>query len=359
MILKGYQALTFKDGTSLYLSYLNKIYVINLLTSKIEELFRFDSDLFTLLSSFSSVLRRLFRKDIRLSAKIDNENIILIKDSYIYKFNSDKKLIESKFKLPRGSRPLNITSVKSLAGFNDGVYFGEYFSNPKKESVKIFQYVNDNLKVVYEFPKGTMNHIHNLVVDHYRECIWLLAGDIGDSSAIYQIKNNFSTVERVVYGKQQYRSCVAFTISEGLLYATDSQYETNSIRLLNNIAGDWSSDHICDINGPSIFGCQLQEKFYFSTSVEGLNSGNLLQQIIRNKRGPGVKKNQSEIISGNLTDGFKVIYSNKKDIWPFLLFQFGNIIFPTGDNLSKKLIFTNIALQKNDFSTKIIQNEIL
>src|SRR5690606_22317341 len=148
--------------------------------------------------------------------------------------------------------PLQITKIEDLKGFNNGIYFGEYFGNPLKSSVKILQYKDNALDEVFVFPPGIINHIHNLVVDKYRDCIWLLAGDTDDSAAIYKIQNNFKDIERVVYGKQIYRSCVLFPLETGLLYATDSQYQTNSIRLLSRKAAGWESEHVFDINGPCI-----------------------------------------------------------------------------------------------------------
>lgn len=359
MLLKKYQVLAFKDADTLLISKLNKVYTFNIESNEINEIFRFKSDLFTVLSSYSSVLRRLFRKDFRLGLKINNENLLLVKDKCIYRLDLESNRLVGKVSPERGTRPLNITKVESLNGFDDGVYFGEYFTNPLKSSVKIYKYGYDNqLKVVYEFSAGLMNHIHNLVVDKYRDCIWVLAGDTDDGAAIFQIKDNFKSVERIVFGKQKYRSCVLFPLEDGLLYATDSQYEGNSIRFLTKKRDKWESLHLSDINGPCIYGTKIKNNFYFSTAVEGLNSGNIFQQLVRNQRGPGVKRNQSEIICGNKEIGFKTIYSNKKDILPYFLFQFGNIFFPTGENLSKKLFFTVIALKNNDFSTEILENEI-
>jgi hypothetical protein len=359
IVIKKMIALTFINKSELIVSKLNKLYIFNLQSERLIEVFRFETSFFTFLSSFSSVLRRLFRKDIRLALNLDDDSLLLVKDKNIYCFDKKSNIIKSRVALPRGSRPLNFTKIDSLEGFADGIYFGEYFTNPCKLAVKIFKYSIDNgLQEVYEFPEGTMNHIHNLVVDKYRNCLWLLAGDTDEAASIYQIKDNFKSIVRVVYGQQVFRSCVLFPIQEGLLYATDSQYEKNSIRLLKEIGRNtWVSEHVFNLNGPCIFGARISGTYFFSTSVEGLNNGNFLQQFIRNKRGPGIVKNQSDIIAGNLKMGFKTVYSNGKDIFPFVLFQFGNIIFPTGDNESDKLIFTNVALKKNDCSTILLNYE--
>ena len=354
-LLRKYQVLTGKDKKSIYLSKLNRIYLYDTDKQQLKLIYAFKPDFTTLLSKFSPVLRRLLRRDIRYACKIDEENLLIIKDKTIYRFNTASYRMESEILLTRGSRPLNIVKIESIKGFSNGIYFGEYFHNPNKTKVKIYQYKNDDLKEVYEFADGTIDHIHNIIPDSYLECVWILTGDTESSAAIYQATNDFQSVKCILKGDQKFRSCVGFPIKEGFLYATDSQFEQNTIRLLSKENGIWSSTELHKINGPCIYGTRIGEKFFFSTSVEGINSGNLITQYLRNKKGPGIIKNQSEIISGSIQTGFKRIYFNEKDIYPFILFQFGNILFPTGDNLLPYLFFTNIALKKNDFSTNILE----
>lgn len=360
MILKNCFVLTFKNENTLFISNINKIYELNINNLELNVVFTFKSDFLCWLSYRSSILRRLFRKDIRIAIKMDSDNLLLVKDNFFYRVDLVSKKILAKVKLLRGSRPLNMTKISELNGFDDGIYFGEYFTNPSKKNVKIYKYTNsDELQCVYEFPEGELNHIHNIVVDHKRNCLWLLSGDTGKSAAIYKITDNFRNVERIVYGKQIYRSCVLFPLESGLLYATDSQYESNSIRLLvQNDSGNWTSEYLYDLNGPCIFGTQTEDKYFFSTSVEGDDVNGFFRKLIQNDRGKGIKENYSEIVAGNLEDGFNSIYKNEKDKWPFIYFQFGNIVFPTGQNNSKKIFFTNVALKNEDFSTLMLDYEV-
>lgn len=354
MKLDGLLVLTSIGDNIIYLSNKNKLVSYNILTNKIINLYDFKIDFLTKISNYSKLFRRLFRTDIRYGIQLDSNNLLVVRNKKIHRFNLTTLEIESSVVLPLGSRPLNMTTVRSLEGFDDGVYFGEYFENPKKTKVRIFLYSNDTLTVVYEFENGIINHIHNIIVDYYSNCLWILTGDFGDSPGIYQATNNFNTVKCIVGGNQIYRSCVAFPTKEGLIYATDSQFEKNTIRLLYRSNNIWKTKSLYDINGPCIYGTSVGNNFYLSTSVEAINSGNLIRRHLRNIRGPGVIKNRSEIISGNIHLGFKTIYINDKDIFPFLLFQFGNIIFPSGENNLTKLVFSNIALKNDDLSTIIM-----
>ena len=93
---------------------------------------------------------------------------------------------------------------------------------------------------------------------------------------------------------------------------------------------------------------------FLSTTVEGdsLKKGKIGKFFDR-EPGPGILNNESHILSGDLESGFNVVLKNNKDSWPFILFQFGTVIFPSGINDSDKLVVYNIALTKNDLNTVI------
>lgn len=353
-ILPGFIALAFNNSDKLYLSKLNRLYEYNLVSNDLREIYNFKGDSLTFISRYSKILRRLFRRDIRYGHFMDEDNLLLVKNNLIFRISLRDCQIKNCIPIPRGSRPLNMTLVKAFDGFTDGIYFGEYFSNPMKDEISIYRITEDKIDTVYKFPKGEINHVHNIILDEHRKCLWILSGDFDDSPGIYMVKEDFRNIECILKGKQIYRSCVAFPVEDGLIYATDSQFEENSVRLLCKDDQRWVSRKLTDINGPCIFGTRYRDQLCFSTSVEAINSGGYFKKMIRNKRAPGVKLNQSTIITGNLKSGFNVIYRNEKDFWPFVPFQFGNILFPSGENNTNKLIFTNIAL-KNDDITTIIQ----
>lgn len=350
--LKGWQVLAWKNSESFYISNVHSIALFCLRTNSHTIICKFPKTIFSKISAKNNAIRRLLRIDIRFAFRIDSGLLIFVREGKFYKLDERDNSVSELFDLPTGSRPLNFTKI-SIENFDEGIYFGEYFSNAEKEPVRIYKFESSGLSEVYRFPRGEVNHIHNLIEDPYRKCIWILAGDFGMSAAIYRADNNFKNVERVKFGSQLYRSCVAFPCIEGLLYATDSQFQTNFICVLREKEGVYTHEKIDVLNGPSIFGTQWKDKYVFSTSVEAINDGNLIQRYIRRQRGPGIKENLSEIKLGNITKGFESCYYNEKDSLPFILFQFGNILFPTGVNQSEKLVFTNVALKKDDFSTLI------
>ena len=93
---------------------------------------------------------------------------------------------------------------------------------------------------------------------------------------------------------------------------------------------------------------------FFATSVEGIGIyKNCWQFLIDRTKGPGIQNYKMCIYSGNIDDGFRVIYSQKKDWLPFS-FQFGSFQFPSGVNRSNKLVFRQVATSRSDLSTIIL-----
>lgn len=106
-----------------------------------------------------------------------------------------------------------------------------------------------------------MEHIHNVIPDPYRKCLWIFSGDFGDNAAIWKVTENFGKVERAFYGDQKYRACVVHALPEGLLYATDSPVDKDFIFLFNPESGELKE--IMPIAGSCIYGCKWKDKYVF------------------------------------------------------------------------------------------------
>ena len=335
----------------------NKIFIYNIVINNFTLIVTLPSSILINFCSRIKLLSRLFRLGVRLSVSISDYKIIVVFNKCFYEVDILNCTYELVFDIPRGNRPLNIANVKNIDGFDNTLYFGEYFSNIKRESVNIYKRLSDkSWRIVYTFPEGTIEHIHAIVPDEYRKCVWVLTGDFNSASGIWMSKNNFNEVEPILQGSQQFRSCVAFPVPEGILYATDSQFEKNSIRLMRNENEQWLSDLICYVHGPVIYGCKVKNNLFFSTSVEGeSHMKTFFSKYLDNTPGPGILGKSSTIVGGNLKNGFKIFNENKKDKLPFILFQFGAITFPTGNNQSDYLFSYNIALENNDLETVIFK----
>lgn len=325
----------FRSGELVLMTGVSEEICYPILNSKIEKLI-----------SRSKIVSRLLRVGIRTAVAIDDNKILLSKGNMLYEFDLHNSKLSKGFLLGIGIRPLIFTSVKNLIGFDNTIFFGEYLSNKNKKPVNIYKRVGvDKWDIAYTFPQGAINHVHNIISDPYRKCLWIFTGDFDDAAAIWKVTDNFNNVNRVLYNKQNYRACVAFPVKQGLLYATDSPFTENHIYLMKD---DLSLKKILKIDGSSIYGCQCGDKYVFSSTVEadGRNQS-LLKLMFSKKIGAGITDKFVRLYSGNLEKGFEVIYKEKKDCLPFI-FQFGVFRFPYGENKSNKLYFQPVATNKND-----------
>ena len=297
-------------------------------------------------------LFRLLRLGVRAAEPIDESRIVLSVGNHLYEYDFASETLSTGYFVGVGIRPLIFTTVKGIAGFEDCICFGGYRGNKDKEPVHIYKRIaTDKWEVVYTFQQGAINHVHNIVADPYRNCLWAFTGDFDEASAIWKITDNFRKVERVLCNDQKYRGCVIFPVQEGLLYATDAPFAPNHIYLMKE---DLSVETICEIDGSCIYGCQFGDKIALSTTVEPDGRYNSkLNLLISRKRGAGIKDMYSHLYVGNISEGFKEVYKERKDIWPYL-FQFGAIRFPYGYNATGKLYFQPVATDKHDLDLMTI-----
>jgi len=312
---------------------------------------------------FNRLLTRITRCNPHCAVLINKEIIYLSANGKLYEVNIQKKTITLSNKYRKGMRnPLSLTHIKNIEGFNELICYGEYFGNSNKEKVNIVGKIvgNNKWEILYTFSEGSIKHIHSIIPDNIRNVVWIFTGDFENSAGIWIAENNFKNVHSVFMGNQKYRACVGFPIREGLLYATDSQLERNYIRILkyNKEFEKWHSGNIYSLDGPAIYGCKVRSDYIFSTSVEpGSGRSNKILNLLDRKPGPGIMKNCSQIVIGNLKKGFKTLIEGEKDQWPMRLCQFGVFTFPTGDNPTNKLYAYGIALKDYDGKTSIIEVE--
>lgn len=302
------------------------------------------------------LLYRLLRLGIRSALAIDEDNILISKSNFIYEFNLSTGHLSHGFNCGPGIRPLIYSQIKDIDSFEDGVYYGGYLSNREKKPVSIYRRVGeDQWEVVYTFPEGTINHIHNIVPDPYRKCVWAFTGDFDKSAGIWKFTNNFQKIEYFAGGNQKYRACVAFALKEGLLYATDAPFADNFIYLMNPITAEVQP--LFAIDGSCIYGCIWNKQFVFSSTVEGDGRNTSRAEFyFGRKKGTGIKNDFIHLYIGNPLIGFRETYKLKKDRMPFYTFQFGVFKFPYGVNRGEPLYLQPIATSKNDLKLLELYN---
>jgi hypothetical protein len=307
--------------------------------------------------SRSKLLYRFLRLGVRTAISIDTNNVILSIGNMLYELNIITGNLSNGYYCGKGIRPLAFTKLSGIRGFKDSIYFGGYLTNTDKKPVNIYRRVDkDFWEIVYTFPQGAINHIHNIVTDTYRQCLWILTGDFDESAAIWKAVDGFGSVMKVAGNDQKYRGCVCFAAPEGLIYATDAPFADDFIYFMNPIT--FEVKELYPIHGSCIYGCKWKEKYVFSSTVEG-DGRNLkfFEFLLSRKRGGGIKDDYVHLYSGSLSEGFNEIYKEKKDILPLYTFQFGVFKFPCGTNESDTLCFQPVATNNNDLNLMAYKEE--
>jgi hypothetical protein len=322
-----YKAL-FNDGGSTIYAKKNQILRV-LDCGTIEVIFSVPVGWITSLLMCSRLFTRIFRLGVYRAALHGHVYLVCI-GRKLYSYDKINRKIATELVFEKGHGPLSFCHVRGLEGFENTLYFGEYFSDDKLDRIRIFKRLpNGRWRVVYTFQEGRINHIHSLVADAANNCIWILTGDFGSAAAIYRAYDDFQNVEVIVQGEQIHRACIAFPSEGGLIYATDTQFEMNTIRRLFKGPSGWLTEQLHEVNGPVVYGCELKDYHVFSTVVEpGEPKSSLLRTLFDREKGPGVVHNRVEVVALNKkTKTLTQVIADEKDSWPARLCQFGSVMF--------------------------------
>ena len=230
--IRGYRPLTFvPDGILLAKGY--ELYVANLDCSRLRRVGAVPQGLAARTARRSRTLERIFRLGLRFGFRISEDGYLLAERSRIWILDLASGSVRLDHPIKRGSRPLFISRIQGVNGFEDCVCYGEYWENLAKDPVRIWARSQSGIwRVAHTFPKGTIEHVHGMIPDERRGIVWILTGDFGDAAGIWVARNDFTDVSPVLVGKQEFRCCWLAFWGDRIIYATDSHLESNSVREL-------------------------------------------------------------------------------------------------------------------------------
>lgn len=291
------------------------------------------------------LLERLFRLEPRTVEKLNANRYVICYRKGVWLLDIRNKTFDLLQSSGKGfSNPLNFCS--------DGeyIYWGDYGDNSNHEAVNIYR-VDSTLKlqIVYTFPNKSIRHIHNVVYDSYSDRFFILTGDLEDNAGIYVATENWQNVNPIVTGEQKYRAVVGFSISNGLIYATDAVEEDNHIFLLQ----DNRVKPLCDFPGSCIYGTDTNSHYVFASTVEP-SEGRGLLNMFTNKLGKGIQDRYVHLVTVRKSD-FHVeeIFNTMKDIWPMKLFQYGTLMFPKGQEKLSDLWYYVMACKGDGYTYSV------
>lgn len=298
---------------------------------------------------------RLLRLEPRTAVEIGSNQYIISVCGFIARVNINTGEITREHRYRKGmNNTMNFCKIEGIDGFDDCTVYGEYWGNNDREEVCIYSRKNNRWSKVFAFPKGSVLHIHSIAADPFRGGVIILTGDSDHESGIWMARYNFKAVEPLLIGSQNYRACCAFPIRDGILYATDSPLKDNFIALAVRELNGWEEKVQYPMPGPCIYAAKYKDTYIFSTSVEPDSSITGTRYMITYRLGKGVKDRYTHVIAGNCSAGFKELARFKKDVYPMLLFQFGNIQF-SGCSLGEEVVMNPVGVKNYDGKTIILK----
>ena len=196
------------------------------------------------------------------------------------------------------------------------IYFGEYFMNPERIPVRVWQ-VSPDLsawKAACELPH--IRHVHGVFPDPYDEGVfWITVGDFAGECYLLRTPDGFKTFERFGDGSQVWRAVNLFFTKEHICWVTDSNLELNHAYRMKR--RDASLEQGQEIDCSAWYGCTTVEDLHITfTTVE---------------RGPAILSNESSLLVSEDAFHWQKVYGFKKDFWrPVKVFKYGVISCPSG-----------------------------
>lgn len=283
-------------------------------------------------SSGSRLGYRLLRDGFHALAVLSSGHMVGAVPHAIVSLQPGSTEFQRTFEIRRGTRPLHIASTP------DGrLYWGEYFDNRERREVHIYASTDrgSRWEIAHTFPARSIRHVHNIVYDKWQDCLWILTGDEGNECRILRASRDLRNLEVVFAGHQQARSVALVPTESAVYFSSDTPLEKNYIYRLSR-SGNLAQ--VAEISGSSIYGCAVGRYVFFSTMVEP-SSVNL--------------DRHSRVFGSADTNRWEHLVSWEKDKHSPRLFQYGNVIFPEGENSRELLALSAIAVKNHDLETSI------
>jgi hypothetical protein len=138
----------------------------------------------------------------------------------------------------RGLMAFGLTSDRSGA-----IYFGEYTTEPGAHPVCIWKSSDEGRTwhEAFEFPVGTVRHIHTVQFDPYGRAIWVGTGDRNDECYVGASHDGAATFRWIAQGAQTYRTCGFVFFPSVVLWGMDADHKPNRLIRLQRERGTMDS----------------------------------------------------------------------------------------------------------------------
>lgn len=279
----------------------------------------------------SRIGRRLSRIAVHHIVRINKRTLAVIAFGRLSFFDEKKSTWLASIRI-NGRRPLVVTT------FGGQLIYGEYSSNPSREPMRVFSVApNGDQKVIAEF--SGIRHIHGVSYDPFSGRLWVTTGDDDEECGLWHMDPDGSNMRVSLSGSQQVRIVQPLFTEKYIVFATDSPLEENYIYRITR-----ASERVeCVGVAPSsvFYGCKVGKRLFFATVCEPSSCNEIAKAVI--------------LSSSEDADNWQEVQTFKKDIWPMKLFQYGQVLFPSGINDGPYVYFTpqGVAGDQRTFRFKV------
>lgn len=288
------------------------------------------------LKSCTHLGSRLFRCGVHHIACLADRVLVMIAFKRIYHYDLRRDALHTAADLV-GSRPL------SLCAMNDTLlFYGEYSGRRRGGLGRIFMSDDRGMtwEPVYQFTG--VRHIHGVYHDPYTDAVWVTTGDADEESGIWVTEDRFRSVRRVVGGSQQARAVQLLFSENHIYFGSDAPRQKNHLYRIPR--HDPVPEMLQEVDGPVFYGCRAGGGLFFSTVVE-----------------PSTKNREQCACVWASADGerWERMARFPKDRWHMRLFQYGQVIFPSGENTTDHLFLTPFATDRSMTGLRLNLKEVL
>jgi hypothetical protein len=260
----------------------------------------------------SRLIRRLFRLD-KCNVLPTDTGFIVIWQSFVYHVSNDSFSIKPVFRLESSRNALH----NSIASVNKLVfYFGEY-GQPSSKGKPVYRTTDggQSWHEIYRFPADKIRHIHCCKYDSFENKIWVFTGDFDGQCHVLSADLNFSELEWLGDGTQEYRAVDAIFEENSIHWIMDSPLKEVRHITLDRLTRNIQLGYI--FPGPV---------WYLKKFTDGVVLAITVQEI-----GPSHKDNKMHMYATRNYRKWTQIGSFEHDKFPKGYFKFGVGCFSEGD----------------------------
>ncbi len=268
--------------------------------------------------SFSRLSRRLFRSGISHILSIDRRSLLIVGYDQLCVYDLFKGSWITASQIV-GKRPLLIGQSPNV------LCYGEYRSNPENSPISVITSNDKGMTWKKSYSFKNIRHIHGVVWDKYWQQFWITTGDNGIDCGLWLADEEFKKVQIFLNDGQQARAVQPIFTKDYIYYATDTHEEQNHIYRICRKTKE--REQLIQVQSSVFYGAIVNNRIFFATVCE-----------------PKSLESYVAIYGSDIEGkGWREVLRLKKDLWSKRYFQYGQILFPYGENQTPYLWFTPMS----------------